>query len=41
VEKNLKKENMVKSRFNGPVPLIDMATTFEHAVTTVRITKPF
>jgi hypothetical protein len=36
-----KKENMFKSGFNGPVLLIGAITSFENAVTTVRITKTF
>jgi hypothetical protein len=40
-EKILKKENLVKSGFNGTVPLISAVATFEHAVTTLRIIKTF
>jgi hypothetical protein len=40
-EKNLEKENLIKSRFNGSVLLIGTITIFEHVFTTVRITKTF
>jgi hypothetical protein len=40
-EKILKKENPVKSGFNGSLLLISTVTTFEHAITTMRITKTF
>jgi hypothetical protein len=41
-EKNSKKkENLVKSGFNGTVSLISAVATFEHAVTTLRIIKTF
>jgi hypothetical protein len=37
----LKKENPIKSRFNGSLLLIGTVTTFEHTITTMRITKTF
>jgi hypothetical protein len=40
-KKSKKRENLVKSEFNGLVPLISAVTIFEYAVITVKITKTF
>jgi hypothetical protein len=36
-EKNPKKENLVRSRFNRSVSLIDTVATFQQSVTTVTV----
>jgi hypothetical protein len=40
-EKSKKRENLVKSEFNGFVPLIIAVTIFEYAIIIVKITKTF